>query len=285
MGSGFGCKGAGGRPIFAMPGPDPSATTRETVGDDPGRKGRLTEDMRVEILERLKAGERAVTLAREFGVTRQAISLLKIKTTTAKSRPRLVEEEVEKLRKLATTTRPSDHGFEPPGSWYDQWSAKSLHKLGETMAKRRLMVLPIRRLFHEWFGGWGGAPAGAYDPDQPKSLATIPKELRDPEFLQFLRGKAATAIKLPAPEPLARKVAEPPVKPVRKKRGRRSSAESLMPPPEAWEFLNEQLARPPNFDQGTKPLNAMPTPIMRTGKHRKSKGSPFTAARKKKKKR
>jgi hypothetical protein len=269
-----------------MAGPDPSANKRRPGGDEPGRKGRLTEDMRAEILNRLKAGERAATLAREFGVTRQAVSLLKIKTATAKSRPRLVGEEVDKLKKLATTTRPSDHGFEPPGSWYDQWSAKSLHKLGEKMAKRRLMVLPIRRLFQEWFGGWGGAPAGAYDPDQPKSLATIPEELRDPEFLQFLREKAAAAIKPAAPEPVDRKVAEPSAKPANKKRGRRPSADSLMPPPEAWEFLNAEMARSANFDQGTKPLNAMPPPpIMRTGKHRKSKGSPFTAARKKKKKR
>ena len=245
------------------------------------RKGRLSEDMRAEILGRLKAGERASSLAREFGVTRQAVSLLKIKSSTSKSRPRLVEEEIEKLRALAVNSRPSDHGWADPGSWNDEWSSVSLHKLGEKLAKRRLMVLPIRRLFREWFGDSGRAPIGSYDPDRPESLATIPEDLRSPDFLQFLRERKAGAAKT-APKPETIESSPRPAK----KRGRPGSAASMMPPPEAWEFLNPEMAGSrPGGERKLPRATPLSHPIMRTGKHRKSKGSPFTAARKKKKKR
>lgn len=266
-----------------MPNSKPSHETRKTGGDETVRNGRLTEDMRAEILKRLKAGERAATLAREFGVTRQAVSLLKIKTATAKSRPRLVEKEVEKLRTLAETTLPSDHGFEAPGSWNDRWTGVSLHRLAEKMAKRRIMVLPIRRYFHEWFAGTGGSPVGSYDPDRPESLTGIPRDLRDPDFLQFLRERKTGAAKLP---PANKPAKEKAPMPARKKRGRPGSADSLMPPPEAWEFLNPATVDALAGSGHNPPLAGPPLqPIVRTGKHRKSKGSPFTAARKKKKKR
>ncbi|MFM7182868.1 MAG: hypothetical protein ACKO2G_15600 [Verrucomicrobiales bacterium] len=239
--------------------------------------------MRVEILTRLKKGERASKLAREFGVSRQAVSLLKIKRSDTKSSPRLVEKEEEKLRGVATTTRPSDHGLAAPDSWLDEWSAKSLHKLAETVAKRRLMVLPIRRLFHEWFDGSGGAPVGSYDPDRPESLATIPTELRDSEFLQFLRERKTTATKKsPQTELTQTNQGKPPAT----KRARRGTAASLMPPPDAWEFLNPEMMGTLPESKQARPIAGPPSQsTMRTGKHRGSKGSPFTAARKKKKKR
>jgi hypothetical protein len=265
-----------------MAGTSPNANCPGEGGRTPNNRNRLTEDIRVKILNRLKAGERASSLAREFGVSRQAISLLKVKQANAKSRPRLIEEEIGKLRKLATSSRPSDHGWADPGSWQDEWSAKSLHKLGEKVANRRLMVLPIRRLFHEWFEGTGGVPIGFYDPDRPESLAGIPWELRDPEFLQFLRERKTSAPpKQPAPVPAKKK----PILPSAKKRGRRGSAASLMPPPEAWEFLNSEALRASlGKAKIPEPKTDEMSPLARTGKHRGSKGSPFTAARKKKKK-
>lgn len=251
------------------------ATAQKKRNDRPGGHFRFSPEIRAEIIARLKAGESGSSLAREFNVSRQAISLIKVKEASAKTLPRLVAEEVAKLRKLATNSRPSKYGFVPTGSWNDEWTAKLLHKLGEKVAKRRLMLLPVRRLFQEWFGDQGRAPVGAYDPDRADSLARIPKDLRDAEFLEFLRGqKARAAKKSPG------KKTKPPSPPKK----RRKNARSDMPPPEAWEILNPESLRAltgkPEQPRATK---AAPVPPPRTGKHRGSKGSPFTPARKKKK--
>lgn len=251
-----------------MPAKNPKGSPSKPVAKGPLHKKRLTEDMRVEILKRLKAGEKASALAKEFKVTRQAVSLLKIKAATAKSRPRLVEQEVQKLRKLATTTLPSDHGFEKPGSWYDQWNSRLLHKLAVKVARRPLMVLPVQRLYREWF-----PPIN----DGIRVYRTLD------EFI-LTRGRAGATAKAasPAAKPTAGTIAKPPAR----KRARRGSLASLMPPPEAWEFLHAGgLAKPPGKKQSRRPAKPVPAPVARTGKHRKSKGAPFTAARNKKKKR
>lgn len=249
---------------------------------------RLSPDQRADILRRLKAGEKSADLAREFEVTRQAISLIKIKDASEQTSARMVSSEVEKLHKIALSSAPSKHGLAKKGAWNDRWSYPLLHQLAEKICKRRLMRLPVRRLQQAWFPDGTISPVAAYNPDRADGRARILAEMRDREFLEFLRRRALHPSANPPPKanPAAKaaKGAKPAATPkaAPAKRGRKP-APLEMPPPEAWEMLN-----PGPVSGGktipSKPAKSSSSPLARVGKHRGSKGSPFTAARKKKKK-
>jgi hypothetical protein len=266
-----------------MPSKRPAKTPKKRPGV-PNNRFRLTPALRAEILQRLKAGESGSALAREFKVTRQAVSLLKIKDATAKTRARLVPEEIQKLKTMVKSSLPSKYGWAVKGAWNDQWTGVFLHRLGEKVANRRLMLLPVRRLFREWFGNRTQAVPPIYTKNNQVRRSSIPKEMRDPDFISFLRQRAAE-VKHSTPGKKSPATGKQKTGAKAAKRGRKP-ADLDLPPLEAWEVLNPNL---PGAASGktlpAKSAKKTGAPTVRSGKHRGSKGSPSTAARKKKKKR
>ena len=234
-------------------------------GGQPSNRSVLTPEDRVAILARLEKGERMRPIAEEYGVTRQAISLIKQKALKGGNIKRLNAEECEKLKTLARANPPSAHDLATPGAWDDIWTRNRLHRFAEMVFKRRLMVKPIHYLCDAWFG--------QRHPSAPGLLSSGSSG-----------GDVAKAAN-PAAYPPA------PGSP-RRRRGRPSSYDDLIPPPEFWEIANQaafkaslaSLGKSPPVSDAEPAGSPAKTPV-RTGKHRKSKGSPFTASRKKRKKR
>jgi transposase-like protein len=105
---------------------------------------RLTPEARFEILRRLASGERGSRLAREFGCTRQAISLLwqKHLANPKGFNKRLTREEIRELEKevRAATSRRKAPAL----------STKEVHAMAEKKFRRKLFYLPIQKLWQSW---------------------------------------------------------------------------------------------------------------------------------------
>lgn len=84
---------------------------------------RLTKDQRAEILRRVATGERQTVIAKDYGVSRAAISLIKVTAEDperfAKHRvlkKQLTAEEVTTFKNTLKKSQPGDHGIIIPGS-------------------------------------------------------------------------------------------------------------------------------------------------------------------------
>lgn len=121
------------------------------------KKRRLSPEDKEEIIRRLKAGETLQSIGADFGVTRQAISLIRQRVfepekveqkRQAKLKKRLTDEQSEEFARLLETTTPGDHGLVPANAiWTVDLGTRLAHKLyGKTpsVSAMKAFVGPVR---------------------------------------------------------------------------------------------------------------------------------------------
>jgi hypothetical protein len=234
---------------------------------------RLSREIREEIDRRLAAGERPTTLAREFGVSHQAVSMfrkiLRANQAADGLGRQMSPEETEKLKSLVLSTDPADHKLmrrrksDPPG----KWTLYRTHALAEKIAGRTLLLRPINRLLKSWFPAndeWVPPKPGDVVPgfNQPYDDKTLK---RNKKFMEYIRSPVAQQIR---ERELAMARARYEEKLAREAEEAAAAAAAEAP----------QVTRPPAL------ALPHPKPLVRVGKHKSSKGSPFTKSKKKKKK-
>ncbi len=227
---------------------------------------RLSQVQREEITRRVLAGEKARPLAEEFGVTRAYVSLLKNQALDperfVKISPlskKLTPDELERFRQTLATTTPADHGFRSyprPEEWKLEHGFLLAEKLFGKIPSRRVVkeivttFIPKRKPFE----------FARPQPPQPHHISQISPEFADdPDYVAYYLSPICEQI--------------------------------------AWREYEMALADyEARFEAGEERAEAMrdqvssdaqedfrlPTPGTRTGKHAKGKGSPFTKAKRRK---
>ena len=227
---------------------------------------RLSREQRDEITRRVLAGEKARPLAEEFGVTRAYVSLLKNQALDperfVKAGPlskKLTPDEVERFRQTLATTTPADHGFPSyprPEEWKLEHGFLLAGKLFGKNPSRRVVkecvtpFIPKRKPFE----------FSRPQPPKPHHISQISPELAaDPDYVAYYLSPICEQI--------------------------------------AWReyemALADYEARFAAGDESAKaernPLPAVaaedfrvPAPGVRTGKHSKGKGRPFTKPKRRK---
>jgi len=231
--------------------------------------GKLTPEQREYVIREIQNGRTQSSVAAEFGVTKAAISLLWGKWNKREIvglSKTLDEAEQEHLKAEMLRSVPKDHGLSGLGDERAKiWTGVRAHALAEKLFGRKLNKVPIAGLVHLW--------RRELQPRVPDAFPVVPSleideddlepEFRnDPDFMAYIRS------------PLARQIRE------------REIACWQRDQDERERRIKEKLAADPFLDENTHDSPALPPPpLVRTGKHKGSKGSPFTKSKKKRRKR
>ena len=121
-----------------------------------GKKTILTIAQREDALRRVAAGESQVSVAKEFHVTRSAITLLKQRTANPERyankydlKKRLTPEETATFKQALETSLPKDHGLDVLGSVaMHRWTMDRAYALADKLFKRQ----PSVRVMKECLG-------------------------------------------------------------------------------------------------------------------------------------
>ena len=265
----------------------------------PGRRGKLTKEQRQDILNKLRAGEKPGPLSNEYGVSRQAICQLRDHHLNPESahrkrilRSRLLPDEHKNVIHLIRTTVPKDHGVENEGHGHpDFWNTERLVALTRKLYNKKMYAYAAREAIQE------ARPDPRFDPDakpQPPGPPDVrdlsPEFASDPDFVKYYLSPISKQIRQKEYEWALREWEERQV--------RIAKGQAPMPKPKRGRPRKnpepEEIAEDdPHLDlydgltplPGADKLMAPPAPGQRVGKHAKSKGAPFTKAKRKKKKR
>ncbi len=239
----------------------PDADPRKPDKKPGGNRGRLTPEQRAEVLRRLKTGEKMAPIARDFGISREAVSQIRIRhldpenaRPSLRHKKRLTDKELATFRQTLQDTEPTDHelhliGPEPREYWSEARVVTLAQKvLGKTPAAHVLKTLMQ-----------GIRPPPTYNPDAPPQYP-LPHDVRrlspelaaDEEFVKYYLSPQAWELALRQYEYQLREYEK-------EAAARDAEAAKLPAPPPG----------PPS-----------PPPRQRTGKHREGKGSPFTKPKK-----
>jgi hypothetical protein len=227
------------------------------------RTSPLSKEQKAELLRRALAGEKAVALSKEYQVTATYVRLIKrmhhdpqrFRDAAQKKMTRtLVESELKKLDEVLSSTKPADHGFPPhPNRWNLEHGMRLAEKLfKKSPSKRQLLecvgpYIPKRSEFR------------FTRPEPPKQLT--PEDI-EPEF-DSDPSYAAYCL-----SPIYHQIRQ------REYEIAVADYDARFADADARELAAEEQMKALNdseFSPATK----------RTGKHAKSKGSPFTPPRKK----
>lgn len=232
------------------------------------KNNKLTPEDREEIRRRMEAGEKQTVLAAEFGVTRQAISLLKKRPSSGGNVERfgrhMTKAEQEKFKATLETSTPEDHGL-GDDLMYDpeMWTIARAHALAEQLAGARLRKFPVTKLIKSWYPEgelWGIVRDNG---DKPAPIFRRPRQRSiDPDFDAFLQS------------PIGKKIQSGAVTNAVDIFTRRIQSEN----PDA---VIEHLSPGPAHPAPPLGLRPVPRPNVRTGKH---KGTTIGKAKKRKKK-
>ena len=242
------------------------------MADGQEGKRRLTPEQREEATRRVLAGETAVALAAEYGCTRAYISLLKAQAldperyrrkAEAKLSIKLTDRQITELKRIFDTSTPEDNELIPAR---DSWSLDH----GFQLAMKLFGKKPSMRAMKECMGDHIKRRPDEGDPKpkppKPHHINQLDPELaKDPDFVAYYLS--------PVSERIAWKEYE------------LALAD--------WEKRNPHGERPPQSvnDDPEWEMPALatdhhpPPPGQRIGKHAKSKGSPFTKPKRRKKRR
>ncbi|MDB6070857.1 MAG: hypothetical protein JWL81_2028 [Verrucomicrobiales bacterium] len=276
----------------------------------PGKKqaGRLTREQVQEVTRRVLAGEKGVSLAKEFGVTKAYVSLLKrkqelpAKYAALKSREckvRMTPEEEAKLEAAIGKSMPEDHGM----TWHLFWSKDAVRELAKELLGKEIAMAAAKRFSRrpepDPLAGWDVKPR----PPRPADIRNLsPSAAADPEFVAYYlspqaRRMAQRSYEMALAEwevrQAARLKARGPDKSAAHGAQASGTAEDAVLPvgpealAEAERMWNEGMAskkwRMPD-DVPSSQAATPPVPGERTGKHAGSKGPAFTLSQKKKRK-
>ncbi|MGL4399575.1 MAG: hypothetical protein ACRCXD_06880 [Luteolibacter sp.] len=227
---------------------------------------RLSEAQREEITRRVLAGEKARPLAEEFGVTRAYVSLLKNQALDperfVKISPlskKLTPEELERFRQTLATTTPADHGF-PSYPRPEEWKLEH----GSPLAEKLFGKNPSRRVVKECVSPFipKRKPFEFTRPQPPKPhhISQISPEFAgDPDYVAYYLS------------PICEQIAW-------------REYEMALADYEARFAAGEERAKAERdhlSDEAPEDFR-VPAPGLRTGKHAKGKGSPFTKPKRRK---
>jgi hypothetical protein len=214
-----------------------------------------------EIVKRLATGESAKNLAIEFGVTRSYVSLLKAKaldpSRVFKSKPparKLVPSELAELKILLETTLPVDHGIQERRR-PEEWRLEHGFILAEKLFKKKISKATVTQLMAPYVTKRKPYVYSRPTPPVPHHIDQIDPELaKDPDYVAYYLS--------PICQQIVWREYELAVKDYDERLARQSKPES-------------EPTAPPT-------ISSAPLLGKRTGKHSKSKGSPFTKAKKRK---
>ena len=265
----------------------------------PGRRGKLTQKQRQELLQRIKDGEKPTPLAQEYNISRQAVCQLRdyhLKPESAHRKrilkSRLLPEERKNVVHLLRTTVPKDHGVHKEGHGHpDAWNTDRLIALTKKLYNKKMYAYAAREAIQE------ARPDPRFDPDAkpeppgPPDIRDLdPEFAKDKEFVEYYLSPISQQIRQKEYEWALREWEERQARiakgqapdPHKRKRGRPRKN----PEPDAFDdddITPYDGLTPLPGAEGMMP--APPAPGQRHGKHAKGKGAPFTKPKRKKKKR
>ena len=283
------------------------------------KPGSLTAAQREEVTRRVLAGERAVRLAEEFGVTKAYVSLLKHralepdrfrKKKEAKLSRKLTEAEWNAFKEVLATETPQSHGFDAPT---ERWTHKYARQLARKLFGKELSV----RVLEECLPSFKPVQQPwVYERPQPPGPRDVrllsPEAASDPEFVAWYLSPIAAQIAQRSYEAALRDYDERydeqgNLKPVHQRKRGRPPGKTKEPdtaappappdlPPLTESDMEEEMRKIrelegdwpdlehwPLASDGRQPRPpAVPAPGQRIGKHAKSKGTNYTPPRKKK---
>ena len=225
---------------------------------------RLTKAQREEVTRRVLAGEKSPGLAREFGVSRAYVSLLKnmaLKPEQFSSHEKLTKKltatEIEEFHKILSTTTPTDHDFRPHS---EKWSLEYGAQLAQKLFKKSPSRRSIGEIVTPYVPKRGSFRFGRPQPPKPHHINQLSAEFaNDPDFVAYYLS------------PICQQIAQ------REYEMALADYEKRFAAADEREAAAE--ARLAAIQQGSR----VEPPAKRTGKHAMEKGSPFTAPKRRKK--
>ncbi len=229
---------------------------------------RLNDEQRQEATRRVLAGEKAAVLAAEYGVTRAYISLLKAyvlhperyeNQRVAKLTRALTPEQLAEFRETIETSDPSKLGLDPPTR---AWCMDHGYQLANRMFGKRPSVRVLKECMEPVFRIKNDRIYKRPQPPEPHHISQLsPEFAKNEEFVEYYLS------------PLANKLAK------------REYELAL----EDWvrrygDATEIDLDAEPEMENQVAPATPFPEPRQRAGKHSHRKGSPFTASKKKRRK-
>lgn len=239
---------------------------------------RLTEEQRAEATRRVLAGEKAVALAEEYGVTRAYISLLKAtaldperfeKKREQKLTRRLTDAELASFRETIESSNPYELGLDPPTL---RWLLDHGAQLAQRMFGKRPSKRVLEQCMEPVLRGKPDRMLRRPQPPQPHHVNQLDPELaRDPDFVKYYLS--------PVCEQIARREYELALEDWIARYGDVDEVDPDSGRPVGG--IDDVAWETPDGDH--RPAFP-PAPGRRVGKHAGSKGSPFTPSKKKRRK-
>jgi hypothetical protein len=223
---------------------------------------RLNQEQREEITRRVLAGEIAASLGREFGVTRAYVALLKAQALDPQRFQRKQEEkfakkltpaQVEEFRRIVSTSTPEEQELIPAK---EHWTLDHGFQLAWKLFQKKPSVRSVKEIMTPWMPKREDYQFPKPKPPKPHHINQLDPEMaKDPDFVAYYLS------------PICQQIAQ------------REYELALAD----WEarFAGEEPSQE-MVEPGSPPLATLGR---RIGKHAKSKGSPFTPSKRKKKRR
>jgi hypothetical protein len=150
---------------------------------------RLTLAQREDITRRVRAGENGAQVAREFGVTRAYVSLLK---GNPKPPQELTESELAKLHGILSCSTPVKEGIVPVG---DRWTPEFGRQLIERLFKKRPGVRAIQNYVAPYLSIRELSEFDKPQPPRPRHVSQISEDLaKNADFVAYYLSPLAMKI-------------------------------------------------------------------------------------------
>lgn len=232
---------------------------------------RLNEEQRQEATRRVLAGEKARVLAEEYGVTRAYISLLKAQVLfperyelrrVEKLTRALTAEQLAEFRETIETSDPSKLGLDPPTR---AWCMDHGYQLAQRMFGKRPSARILKECMEPVFRIKNDRILKRPQPPERHHISQLsPEFAKNEEFVEYYLSPLANK--------LAQRGYELALADWQKRYG---DAEEM--------DLDKNPDPPPIGNPADAPMR-FPETRQRAGKHSQSKGSPFTASKKQRRK-
>jgi hypothetical protein len=255
-----------------------------------GQKTILTSEQREEILRRLATGETQVSIAKDFNVTRAAISLLKQRTADPARyenkygfKKRLSDAEITTFKQAFANTLPKDHGLDVLGPSPSRlWTMERGYALANKLFGREPSVRIMKECMGDHLKRRPDSCLIPPEPPPPRDIRRLsPEFANDKSFVKYYLSPIALQIEQREYE-LALEHYHQQLAKQQQREAANALEDDLPPELDDDEWPDDPAAPPPKSIPTSQPPTLAPG--HRCGKHAKSKGNPFTKPKRKKKK-
>ncbi|MEI6655470.1 MAG: helix-turn-helix domain-containing protein [Verrucomicrobiota bacterium] len=257
-----------------------------------GQKTILTQEQREEVLRRLATGETQASIAKDFNVTRAAISLLKQRTANPERytqkydlKKRLSAGEITTFKQTLDQTLPQDHGLEFVGHALPKfWTMERGYALADKLFGKDPAVRVMKECMGNHLVRRPDGPLAPPEPPGPRDIRRLPPDLAaDKSFVKYYMSPIALQIEQREYELALEHYHQQLAK--QQPRETANTPDDILPPELDDEEWDDDWAAQSIKTSHPGLSSQPPPPGQRIGKHAKSKGSPFTKTKRKKKKR